>query len=93
VSCHGLTDIALRRARPHLTDIGRDVPARAIVRFQSAGDLTAHMILGTLSATLNAPVKETAMMSPKGISEKRSNGLANTRTASYGRYDFGAAPL
>jgi hypothetical protein len=54
------------------TDIGRDVPARAIVRFQSAADLTAHMILGTLSATLNAPVKETFMMSPKGISEKRS---------------------
>ena len=73
-------------------DIGRDVPARAIARLQSADDLTAHMILGTLSATLTAP-EETAMMSPKGISEKRSNGLANTRTASYGCYDFGAAPL
>ena len=53
-------------------DIGRDVPARAIARLQSADDLTAHMILGTLSATLTAP--ETAMMSPMGISEKRSNG-------------------
>jgi hypothetical protein len=42
---------------------------------------------------LNAPVKETAMMTPKAVSEKRSKPDWDTRTGSYGCHDFGAAPF